>query len=251
MVDLPRAASGDMTGRRSLITGAGRGIGRACALALAQAGSHVIAVARTAEDLASLVAAGDGKIEAWREDVTSDAFFTKLERLAHLDVLVNNAGTNRPLLVQDVDLATLDNMLALNVRAVYRTSQSARRVMLKSGRGGSIIHMSSQMGHVGGSKRSVYCMTKHAVEGLTKALAVELAPHAIRVNSVAPTFIDTELTRSALLDAEFKRSVIESIPLGRLGRPQDVVAAVLFLASDAASFITGDSVRVDGGWTAR
>ncbi len=241
----------DLKGRRSLVTGAGRGIGRACALALAEAGSEVIAVARTAADLDTLVGAGAGRIEAWREDVTSEAFYTRLEELTDLDVLVNNAGTNRPLVVQDVDVATLDSMLALNVRAVYRTSQSAVRVMLQRRRGGSIIHMSSQMGHVGAPKRSVYCMTKHAVEGLTKALAVELAPHAIRVNSVAPTFIETELTGHMFRDAEFKRSVLESIPMGRLGRTEDVVGAVLFLASDASNFITGDSVRVDGGWTAR
>jgi NAD(P)-dependent dehydrogenase (short-subunit alcohol dehydrogenase family) len=240
-----------LAGRCSLVTGAGRGIGRACALALASAGSDVIAVARTQADLDSLVAEGGGKIQAWQEDVTSDAFLARLERLAQLDVLVNNAGTNRPLLVQDVDSNTLDMMLALNVRAVYRSSQSAARVMLRSGTGGSIIHMSSQMGHVGAPRRTVYCMTKHAVEGLTKALAVELAPHAIRVNSVAPTFIETELTSTMFLDADFKRSVIDSIPLGRLGRPEDVVGAVLFLASPSSAFITGDSVRVDGGWTAR
>lgn len=244
-------SAGVADGRLSLVTGAGRGIGRACALALADAGSDVIAVARTAADLDSLVAAGCGRIQAWREDVTGDDFYARLEGLAHLDVLVNNAGTNRPLLVQDVDLGTLDMMLALNVRAVYRASQSAARVMMKGGRGGSIIHMSSQMGHVGAPRRSVYCMTKHAVEGLTKAMAVELAPHGIRVNSVAPTFIETELTSPMFSDAQFKRSVIESIPLGRLGRPEDVVGAVLFLASDGSGFITGDSVRVDGGWTAR
>lgn len=241
----------DLAGLCSLVTGAGRGIGRACALALARAGSDVIAVARTAADLDSLVAAGAGKIQAWREDVTTDAFYARLECLTQLDVLVNNAGTNRPLLVQDVDQNTLDMMLALNVRAVYRSSQSAARVMMKSGRSGSIIHMSSQMGHVGAPRRSVYCMTKHAVEGLTKALAVELAPYGIRVNSVAPTFIETELTSPMFLDEGFKRSVIESIPLGRLGRPEDVVGAVLFLASTSSAFITGDSVRVDGGWTAR
>jgi NAD(P)-dependent dehydrogenase (short-subunit alcohol dehydrogenase family) len=245
------ATAAGLSGRRCLITGAGRGIGRACALALAAAGAEVIAVARTATDLDGLVTAGGGRIQAWQEDVTQDAFLTRLESLERLDVLVNNAGTNRPLLVQDVDATTLDSMLALNVRAVYRASQSAARVMLRSGGGGSIIHMSSQMGHVGAPRRTVYCMTKHAVEGLTKALAVELAPHGIRVNSVAPTFIETELTSTMLQDADFRRSVIDSIPLGRLGRPEDVVGAVLFLASPQSAFITGDSIRVDGGWTAR
>ncbi len=243
--------AGILAGRRSLVTGAGRGIGRACALALADAGSTVIAVARTGIDLDTLVSQGNGRIEAWQEDVTREAFFSRLERLERLDVLVNNAGMNRPLPVQDVDCETLDAMLALNVRAVYRCSQSAARVMLRGGAGGSIIHMSSQMGHVGAPRRTVYCMTKHAVEGLTKALAVELAPQGIRVNSVAPTFVETQLTAAMLLDEEFKRSVLQSIPLGRLCRPEDIVGAVLFLASAGSAFITGDSLRVDGGWTAR
>ena len=153
----------------------------------------------------------------------------------------------------EVEPATLDGIIDLNIRAVYRVSQAAARVMLRAapGRGGSIIHMSSQMGHVGAARRTVYCMSKHAVEGLTKAMAVELAPAGIRVNSVAPTFIETPMTRPMLEDAAFRESVNASIPLGRVGQPEDVVGAVLFLASDAARFITGDSLKVDGGWTAR
>jgi NAD(P)-dependent dehydrogenase (short-subunit alcohol dehydrogenase family) len=142
-------------------------------------------------------------------------------------------------------------MIELNIRAVFRTSQSATRVMLAAKVPGSIVHMSSQMGHVGAQRRSVYCMTKHAVEGLTKALAVELAPQNIRVNSVAPTFIETELTASSLGDPEFRREVLDSIPLGRLGQAEDVVGAVMFLISDAANMVTGLSLKVDGGWTAR
>jgi NAD(P)-dependent dehydrogenase (short-subunit alcohol dehydrogenase family) len=184
-------------------------------------------------------------------DVTSDEFYASLESLQSLDILVNNAGMNRPMPVQLVDPKTLDEMIALNVRAVYRTSQSAARVMLRNGTGGSIIHMSSQMGHIGAASRSVYCMTKHAVEGLTKALAVELAPSGIRVNSVAPTFIETDMTRGMLEDEQFRQDVLSKIPLGRVGSPEDVVGAVLFLASAAAGLITGDSLRVDGGWTAR
>ena len=153
----------------------------------------------------------------------------------------------------EVEPATLAGIIDLNIRAVYRVSQAAARVMLRAppGRGGSIIHMSSQMGHVGAARRTVYCMSKHAVEGLTKAMAVELAPAGIRVNSVAPTFIETPMTRPMLEDAAFRESVNASIPLGRVGQPEDVVGAVLFLASDAARFITGDSLKVDGGWTAR
>jgi NAD(P)-dependent dehydrogenase (short-subunit alcohol dehydrogenase family) len=242
--------SGGFEGKLSLVTGAGRGIGRACALALARAGSEVIAVARTVQDLQSLQAEGEGRIRCWQEDVTGDLFYERLERLKTLDILVNNAGTNRPLGIEAVDLDTLDCMLSLNVRAVFRTSQSAARIMLRDG-GGSIIHMSSQMGHVGASGRTVYCMTKHAVEGLTKAMAVELAPRGIRVNSVAPTFIETELTRPMFADPTFRQSVLDSIPMGRLGSAVDVVGAVLFLCSRGAGLITGHSLRVDGGWTAR
>jgi NAD(P)-dependent dehydrogenase (short-subunit alcohol dehydrogenase family) len=246
---LPWAAGLD--GRRALVTGAGRGIGRACALGLAQAGAEVIAVARTPADLDSLAAESGGRVSGWVGDVTADAFFERVEALDGLDVLVNNAGMNRPLPIEDVDLDTLDRMLALNVRAVYRASQSAARVMLKAGRGGSIVHMTSQMGHVGAPRRTVYCMTKHAIEGLTKAMAVELAPRGIRVNSVAPTFIETDLTRPMFQDPAFLKSVLDSIPLARVGQPADVVGAVLFLASPASGMITGDSLKVDGGWTAR
>lgn len=240
-----------LAGRVALVTGASRGIGRASAIALAGAGAHVIAVARTAKDLDALVSEGAGKISAWQEDLTAEQFYARLEGLPGLDILLNNAGTNRPLPIGEVDLTTLDTMISLNIRAVFRVSQSAVRVMLRAGRGGSIIHMSSQMGHIGAARRTVYCMTKHAVEGLTKAMAVELGPAGIRVNSVAPTFIETDLTRPMFEDPEFRRSVLSSIPLGRIGRPEDVVGAVLFLASSASGLVTGDSLKVDGGWTAR
>ncbi len=242
-----------LEGRVVLVSGAGRGIGRAVALAFAAAGAHTIALARTPADLDALVAESGGRIEPWVADVTQDDCYRRIETLERLDVLVNNAGTNRPQPMAEVDPATLDGIIDLNIRAVYRVSQAAARVMLRSppGRGGSIIHMSSQMGHVGAARRTVYCMSKHAVEGLTKAMAVELAPAGIRVNSVAPTFIETPMTRPMLEDAAFRESVNASIPLGRVGQPEDVVGAVLFLASDAARFITGDSLKVDGGWTAR
>ena len=242
-----------LEGRVVLVSGAGRGIGRALALAFAAAQAHTIALARTPADLDALVAESGGRIEPWLVDVTQDDCYRRIEALEHLDVLVNNAGTNRPQPMAEVEPATLDGIIDLNIRAVYRVSQAAARVMLRArpGRGGSIIHMSSQMGHVGAARRTVYCMSKHAVEGLTKAMAVELAPAGIRVNSVAPTFIETPLTRPMLEDADFRESVNANIPLGRVGQPEDVVGAVLFLASDAARFITGDSLKVDGGWTAR
>jgi NAD(P)-dependent dehydrogenase (short-subunit alcohol dehydrogenase family) len=240
-----------LDGQVALVTGAGRGIGRACAIALAAAGASVVAVARTQADLDELARAGNGRITGWAADVTRDDFYERLEAMPRLDVLVNNAGTNRPLPIEQVDAQTLDAMLALNVRALYRTSQSAVRAMLAAGRRGSIVHMSSQMGHVGAPRRTVYCMTKHAVEGLTKAMAVELAPRGIRVNSVAPTFVETEMTRPMLADDAFRTSVLDSIPLRKLGQPEDVASAVVFLASGAAALVTGDSLRVDGGWTAR
>lgn len=243
--------SHSFSGRVCLVTGAGRGLGRATALAFAAAGAKTIAVARTATELDSLVMESGGRIEPWVGDVTRNDCIQKIEQLERLDVVFNNAGVNRPQPMVDVDEATLDEIVALNIRAVFRVSQAAARAMLRRGAGGAIIHMSSQMGHVGAPKRTVYCMTKHAVEGLTKAMAVELAPAGIRVNSVAPTFIETELTRPMLADEGFRKSVLDSIPMGRIGRPEDVVGAVLFLASDAAAFVTGDSLRVDGGWTAR
>jgi len=238
-----------LAGRQALVTGAGRGIGKAIALGLARAGAKVIAVARTQSDLDELERAG-GIITGWCEDVTSEAFYERLESLDALDILVDNAGMNRPLPFDQVDVATLDSMLMLNVRAVFRTSQSGARVMLKNKATGCIIHMSSQMGHVGASQRTVYCMTKHAVEGLTKAMAVELASSGIRVNAISPTFVETDLTRSMLTDPVFRDAVLRSIPLGRLARLEDIVGAVLFLASDAAAMITGDSLKIDGGWTA-
>jgi NAD(P)-dependent dehydrogenase (short-subunit alcohol dehydrogenase family) len=242
----------DLTGKVALVTGAGRGIGRACALSLARCGAKVIAAARTESDLTSLAAeAPPGSIEAWVADVTRDDFLARIEALPKLDILVNNAGTNKPLPIQDVPVEVLDLMLAMNVRSVYLTAQAAVRVMLRGGTGGSIVNMSSQMGHVGSPNRTAYCMTKHAVEGLTKAMAVELAGANIRVNSVAPTFIETPMTKPMLSDPAFQDFVIKRIALGRLGQVEDVADAVVFLASPAAGMITGDSLKVDGGWTAQ
>jgi NAD(P)-dependent dehydrogenase (short-subunit alcohol dehydrogenase family) len=232
-----------------LITGAGRGIGRACAVAFAAAGAHVIAVSRTESDLISLAGEYPAAIEPWVEDVTDEAFYQRIEALPSLDVLINNAGTNRPQPFVDVDRETLNLMIDLNVRAMFKTAQATARLMIQRG-SGSIINMSSQMGHVGSPNRSVYCMTKHAVEGLTKAMAVELAPSGVRVNALAPTFIETPMTRSMLEDPGFKEFVMRMIPLGRMAQPGDVAAAALYLASDASAMVTGHSLRIDGGWTA-
>jgi NAD(P)-dependent dehydrogenase (short-subunit alcohol dehydrogenase family) len=239
-----------LEGQVALVTGAGRGIGRACAEGLADAGAHVIAVARTEEDLADLAKHHTGRIETWVGDVTDDGLISRIESISHLSILINNAGGNRPQPFIEVDTASLDFVLDLNVRAAFRVAQAAARTMLAQGTKGSIINMSSQMGHVGSPRRTVYCMTKHAIEGLTKAMAVELGPDGIRVNSVAPTFVETPLTKPMLDDPEFREFVFGMIPLKKLATFDDIVAAVLYLVSSGAGAVTGHSLKVDGGWTA-
>ena len=240
----------DLTGKTALVTGAGRGIGRAIALSLAAAGARVLAVARTESDLLSLAAEAEGRITPWVDDVLSAAFYDRIEALDRLDILVNNAGGNKPMLMADVDDATLDHLIALNIRSAYKAAQSAARVMQRAGQG-VIVNMSSQMGHVGSPRRTVYCMSKHAIEGLTKAMAVELAPDGIRVVAVAPTFVLTPMTAGYFDDPAFKAMVMDMIPLRQLASPQDVADAVVFMASDKAGMITGESLKIDGGWTAR
>ena len=241
----------DLTGQVALVTGAGRGIGRACAEALADAGARAIAVARSQEDLDEVSAHSGGRIEGWAADVGDDSFHKRLEEVEGLSILVNNAGTNRPQAFAEVDTESLDAVLGLNVRSAFLVAQAAARAMLRQKIRGSIINMSSQMGHIGSPRRSVYCMTKHAIEGLTKAMAVELAPEGIRVNAVAPTFIETPLVKPMLDDPEFREFVLDMIPLRKVGQVEDVAAAVLYLASPGARMVTGHSLRVDGGWTAR
>jgi NAD(P)-dependent dehydrogenase (short-subunit alcohol dehydrogenase family) len=240
----------DLTGLRILITGAGRGLGYACAKAVADAGGDVIAVARSAADLDDLAALRPGRIEPWAMDVSDPAFYARVAALPRLDGLVNNAGFNQPQRFTEVDVETLDSMLALNVRAAFLSAQAAAKVMLAQG-SGVIVNMTSQMGHVGSPGRTVYCLTKHALEGLTKAAAVELAPHGIRVVSLAPTFIETPMTAPMLADETFARFVIDRIPLGRVGSAAEVASACVFLLSPAASLVTGSSLLADGGWTAQ
>ena len=246
--DRPVWAQG-LDGHVSLVTGAGRGLGRACALALSRAGAEIIAVSRTGHELASLVDEATGPVETWVEDATGDALLERIEALDRLDVLVNNAGTNHPQPFLEVTDEVLDAMLDLNVRAAFRVARSVARVMMRRG-SGSIVNMSSQMGHVGSPRRTVYCMTKHGIEGLTRAMAVELGPHGIRVNTVSPTFIETPLTKPFLEDPKFAEFVMGMIAMKRLGTVDEVAAAVLYLASPASGIVTGTSLRVDGGWTA-
>jgi NAD(P)-dependent dehydrogenase (short-subunit alcohol dehydrogenase family) len=244
-----------LDGMAVLVTGAGRGLGRGIAQAMAAAGAAVTLVSRSAGELeraaAEISAAGGSASTAVCDVTDGTAFGLLVERLDALDVLVNNAGINVPQPFVDVEAETLDRILSVNVRATFLAAQAAARRMIARGGGGAIVNVTSQMGHVGAANRSAYCTSKHAVEGLTKALAVELAPHAIRVNAIAPTYVETPLTAPFLADAAFREDVIARIPLGRVGAVAEVAAGVVFLASPAASLITGASLVIDGGYTAQ
>jgi NAD(P)-dependent dehydrogenase (short-subunit alcohol dehydrogenase family) len=251
---LPTTPSLRLDGKTALVTGAGRGLGLAATAALAQAGGHVTLVARSQREVeraADAIRGDGGAAEAAALDVTDiaavAAFFA--ERPA-FDILVNNAGTNRPKAMTDATEADFDAVVGLNVKAAFFVAQAAAKRMIAEGKAGSLIHMSSQMGHVGSAGRSLYCASKWALEGMNKAIALDLAPHRIRSNTIAPTFIETPLTAPYLDDPDFRRDVLARIKLGRLGRPEDVMGAIVYLASDAAAFVTGTSLLVDAGWTA-
>ncbi len=243
-----------LDGKSALVSGAGRGIGLAAAEALARAGAEVTLAARTAAEIETEAERlrGEGlKARAMQLDVGDLA--ASAEAIAGggpFDILVNNAGTNRPAGFLEVTPEDYDAVTDLNVRSAFFVAQAVAKGLVAAGRPGSIINMSSQMGHVGGLRRTVYCASKHAMEGFTKAMALDLAPYGIRVNTVCPTFIETPMTRPFLADPKFLGETLAKIPLGRLGQVGDVAGAIVYLASDASGLVTGSALRVDGGWTA-
>jgi NAD(P)-dependent dehydrogenase (short-subunit alcohol dehydrogenase family) len=243
-----------LDGKIALVTGAGRGIGRAAAMALAAAGAEVVLNSRSPDELKAVageIRGAGGNARPLPFDVTdTPAMRAAIAGVGRLDILVNNAGTNRPQPFLEVDDATLDRMIDLNIAAAFRVAQAAARPMVEAG-GGVIVNVSSQMGHVGSERnRTAYVMTKHAIEGLTKAMGVELAPHGVRVVSIAPTFVMTPLTQPFLDDPETRKWILDRIPLGRVGTVEEVANAIVFLSSPAAALVTGSSLLADGGWTA-
>ena len=253
-VTLPKTPSLRLDGKRALVTGAGRGLGVAFAAALAEAGAHVALAARSLDEIEAVAEAireAGGSAEPVQVDVTDvDAFRAMVAAAEPFDVLVNNAGTNKPTPFLDVTTEQYDTVMDLNVRAAFFAAQAVARRLAEAGRPGSIINVTSQMGHVGWDDRSVYCTSKWAIEGLTRNMAVELGPKQIRINTIAPTFVETPMTKPFFEKGDFRARVLAKIKLGRLGQVEDLMGAVVFLASDASALMTGTSLILDGGWTA-
>ena len=239
-----------------LITGAGKGLGRATAIAMAESGAHVYAISRTNTDLDKLekiIKKTKGKVTKINCDVTNyEHLIHCLEKIKKIDVLVNNAGTNIPELFKDVKQKSLDYLVNLNLKAAFNVAQIVVKKMLKNKiKDGAIVHLSSQLGHVSMEGRSVYSMTKFGIEGLTRGMALELAKSNIRVNAVCPTYVETPLVQKVFQNKKLKKLVLSRIPMGKTASESDIATAVCFLASSAASMITGTSLLVDGGWTAQ
>ena len=243
----------------ALVTGAGKGIGKACAIALAEAGSNLVIISRTKKDLdqvSKITKKFKVKCKSYVCDITN---YNEIKKIINsqpkIDILINNAGTNIPEYFDKVKRENMEYLVKINTVASFNLAQLCALKMLKTKNrkkiGGSIVNMSSQMGHVSGPKRSVYSMTKFGLEGLTKGMALDLAKYNIRVNTICPTFVVTPMTKKFLKDKKFKRDMLSNIPLGRFAEMSEISSAVVFLASDAASMITGTSLLVDGGWTAR
>jgi len=246
----------NLKNKYALVTGAGKGLGKACSIALAEAGATVIALSRTQSDLNKLektIKRIKGRIIKINCDVMNyDDLKTKLDKIKIIDILVNNAGTNFPEPFEKIKQSSMNYLVDLNLKAAFNVAQLVVKKMLKNKkRGGSIVNMSSQLGHVGMIGRNIYSMTKFGIEGLTKGMGVELANKNIRVNTVAPTFVETPMVKRFFKNKKFKKLVIENIPMGKVAKESDVATAVCFLASDAAAMITGTSILIDGGWTAK
>ena len=243
----------------ALVTGAGKGLGKACAIALAEAGANLIIISRTNKDLqqvSRIIKKFKVKCKSYVCNITNYNEIKKIiNKQSRIDILVNNAGTNIPEYFTKVKRENMEYMVKINNIAAFNLAQLCAVKMIKTKNrkkiGGSIVNMSSQMGHVSGPKRTVYSMNKFGVEGLTKGMALELAKYNIRVNAISPTFVVTPMTKKFLKNKKFKRDVLNNIPLGRFAELPEISSAVVFLASDAASMITGTSLLVDGGWTAR
>lgn len=253
-MELPASPGFDLSGQRALVTGAGRGIGLACACALAEHGAAVTLAARTLPEIeaaAEAIRARGQKAQALQLDVSDIVSASDAVRdNGPFDILVNNAGTNRPKAMQDVTVDDFDAVLDLNLRSAFFVAQAVANGLIAAGKPGSLIHMSSQMGHVGGPNRSLYCASKWGLEGLSKSFALDLATHGIRSNTIAPTFIETPMTKPFFENKEFLESVMSKIKIGRLGQVEDLMGAVVFLASKSSALVTGTSIVVDGGWTA-
>ena len=249
----------DLKGKTALVTGAGKGLGKACAIALAEAGAKVIIISRTKSDLLKvdkIIKKTKGSSKSFVCDVTDiTSFKIILKKINKLDILVNNAGTNRPEHFIKVKKEDMEYLINLNMKAVFNVAQLCAQKMVKIKNrkkiGGSIIHMSSQLGKVGCEGRNVYNMNKFGVEGLARGMACELAKYNIRVNTVCPTFVETPMVKAFFKNKKFKNKMLKNIPLGRIATESDVATAVAFLAADSSSMITGTSLVVDGGWTAQ
>ncbi len=249
----------NLKNKTALVTGAGKGLGRACAIALSEGGSNLIIISRTKKDLSEvskIIKKNKSKCKSYVCDLTNYNEIKKIiNEQSRIDILVNNAGNNIPEHFTKVKTKNMEHLVNINTIAAFNVAQlcALKMIKLKNRKkvGGSIVNMSSQMGHVGGPIRSVYNMNKFGIEGLTKGMAIDLAKYNIRVNSIAPTFVVTPMTRKFLKNKKFRRETLNNIPLGRFAEMSEISSAVVFLASDAASMITGTSLLVDGGWTAK
>jgi len=246
----------NLKNKYALVTGAGKGLGRACSLAMAEAGATILALSRTQSDLDKLekdIKKIRGKVIKIKCDVMDyEDLKNKLDRIKIIDILVNNAGTNIPEPFLDIKQTSMNYLVDLNLKAAFNVAQLVVKKMIKNKkRPGSIINMSSQLGHVGCEGRNIYNMTKFGIEGLTKGMGVELAKNNIRVNTVAPTFVATPMVKNFFKNKKFKKSALDRIPMGKLATESDVATTVCFLASSASSMITGTSILIDGGWTAQ